>query len=306
MDLNQLKQNPGLKIGSLTVALLLWFHIATEKDTYERTIEIPLLVTGVPSGQVVSQEIPATQFVRFRGKGKRLLMLPWGDVMVRLDASGVSTRQTFTLDLEHVIHPEGLEVLEVLPPNQVTVVLDRRMSVRLPVRINLQVEIAQGYTQVGSARADPDSVTIFGPAGSLRRLTYVETDSVTVRRARGPVDRETPLVIPQIYNLVVEPATVRVLLDVQELSERTFTDIPITFVGTDRPQRFLAQPRTANVTVRGGVELIERLRSEDIRLVVDISSHIPDSLTPVVPLVELPEGLTLLRTDPGSVRVTEY
>jgi YbbR domain-containing protein len=134
----------------------------------------------------------------------------------------------------------------------------------------------------------------------------VETDSVIIKRARGLVDVETALIIPPVYNLIIEPGNVRVLLDVQELSERTFNDIPVTFIGTDRPQRFLAQPRTVSVTVRGGVELVEQLSGEDIRLVVDLSLYIPDSLTPVEPRVELPEGLTPLRIEPASVRVTEY
>lgn len=309
MDRNRLTQNLGLKIGSVAVALLLWFHIATEKETYERTLEVPLLVVGVASGQVIAEEIPATQQILFRGKGKRLLTLPWRDIWVEVDATDIRSRGTFTLGVENVHFPEGLrlEVAEVLLPNRVTIVLDNRISMRLPVQPHMDVEAASGYTLVGVASSDPDSVTLTGPESKIRQISFVEVDTFRMRRRlRSPIEREVAVISPSIYNLTIEPVVVYVRWDVQQLGERTFPEIPVQFTGTDNPERYLATPRTASVTVGGGEKLLEGLRAEDISLILDLQGQRPDGLTSIEPRVELPGGISFLSMEPRFFRVTEF
>ncbi|MFC1629152.1 YbbR-like domain-containing protein [Gemmatimonadota bacterium] len=308
MERGRLTTNTGLKIGSLTVALLLWFHIATEKDSFERTVEIPLQVVGIAEGYVIAEEVPATWPVRFRGNGKRLLTLRLRDLAVRVDASDITSIGSLTLGVENVIYPEtlDLEVLEVLPPEQILIRVDRLEQVRLPVRTPADIQTASGYTRVGEIVAIPDSVTLTGPARDLARLTSVEIDTLRRRRVRDPVDIEVPVLIPSIYNSTVEPTIVRIVQDIQELGERIFEDIPITFIGTDRPERFLAEPRSASVTVQGGTRLLETLSREDIRLLLDMSQIPPDGLTLVEPRIELPRGISLKLLEPPFFRVTEY
>ncbi|MFC1530172.1 YbbR-like domain-containing protein [Gemmatimonadota bacterium] len=309
MDRSILTKNTGLKIGSLTVALLLWFHIATEKDTYERIFEIPLQVEGIAEGYVIADEIPETCAVRFRGNGKRLLTLPWRDLSLVVDASEVRSSDVLPLGVENVTYPDALdlEVVAVLSPQVLRLNLDRLEQVRLPVVTPIEVELASGYTLVGEVAAVPDSVTLIGPARALAALTYVLTDTLRPpRRARESIDVEVPVLVPDIYNLTMFPTTVRVVHDVQVLGERLFEDVQITFIGTSRPERYLAEPRSAAVTVQGGIGLIEALVMDDIRLVLDMRMIQPDGLTLVEPRVELPTGITLKIMEPALFRVTEF
>ncbi|MFC1500602.1 YbbR-like domain-containing protein [Candidatus Zixiibacteriota bacterium] len=308
MERGRLTTNTGLKIGSLTVALLLWFHIATEKDSYERTVEIPFQVVGITEGYVIADEVPTTWPVRFRGNGKRLLTLPLRDLAVRVDASEIRASGYLSLGVENVIYPEALnlEVLQVLPPEQILITVSRLEEVRLLVRTPSDIQTASGYTRVGEIVAIPDSVTLIGPERDLSRLSYVEIDTLRLRRVRDPVDMEVPVLLPLIYNTTVEPTIVRIVQDIQALGERVFEDIPITFIGTDRPERFLAEPRTASVTVQGGTRLLETLSREDVRLLLDMNRILPDGLTLVEPRIELPRGITLKLLEPPFFRVTEY
>jgi len=300
--------NTGLKLGALAVAFLLWFHIATEKGGYERTFEVPLVVDGVRPGYLIAEEYPSTAQVRFRGSGKRLLSLPWRDVFVLVDASDIRSRGTRTLGIENVRYQESsdLQVLEIVSPERITIEVDRLVSVRLPVSVVMNIEVAAGHAQVGQYRVEPDSVTVSGPESQVRRLTAVFTDTVRVRRLRRPLDREVLLHLPDIYNIQVEGQTARVGVDIQQIGERTFPGVPVELIGTARQGRYLAQPRTAQVTVSGGVRVVEALEVDQIRLVIDLGGATPDGLTPLEARVELPEGITLIRMDPPQFRVTEY
>jgi len=311
MDHSRLTENMGLKVGSLAVALLLWFHIATEKDIYERVLEVPIQVEGLPSGLVISAELPPVVQVRFNGRGKRLLTLPWRDVQVVIDASDILTRGTRTrgIGIGNVRYPEGqdLHVVEILEPEQITIETDRLVSRQLPIVARMEIQCAPGYTLVGSVSVEPDTVTLTGPGSHMRGLSFVETDTLRLRRrAKNPIDQEIPLQIPPIYNLIVEPYSVKIMQDIQSLGERTFSEVPVRFEGTDHPDRYLAQPRTASVTVSGGVRLLEILTVDDIRLILDLSRQRPDGLTPLIPRLELPRGISRLRLEPQYFRVTEY
>lgn len=301
-------RNLGLKLGALAVALLLWFHIATEKSGYERTLEVPLVVEGVRSGYVVAEEVPTSALVRFRGRGKRLLSLPWREVFVLVDASDIRSMGTRTLGIENVRYQESadLQALEVVRPEHITIEVDRLATVRLPVAPVLNIDVAAGHTQVGAVSVIPDSVTLAGPESRLRRLVQVETDTLRMRRVRRPFDREVRLKLPDIYNIRLEEQIVRVRVDIQQIGERTFTGVPVQLEGTARRGRYLAQPRTAQVTISGGVKVLESLQDDQIRLVIDLAGRTPDGLTPLEPHVELPDGVTLIRLEPPRFRVTEY
>ena len=266
-------------------------------------------MVGIAEGYVISDEIPETCAVRFRGNGKRLLTLPWRDLSLRVDASDIRARGLLPLGVENVVYPDALnlEVLAVLSPQQLVLNLDRLEQVRLPVVTPIEIELAPGYTLVGEVAAVPDSVTLIGPARDLAALTSVQTDTLRLpRRVRESVDVEVPILVPQIYNLSIFPTTVRVIHDVQKLGERLFEDVQITFIGTSRPERYLAEPRSAAVTVQGGTRLIEALVKDDIRLVLDMRQIQPDGLTLVEPRVELPPGITLKIMEPALFRVTEF
>jgi len=186
MDYGKITENMGLKVGALAVALLLWFHIATEKDTYDRILEVPIQVEGVPSDLIVSAELPLTAHVRFHGRGKNLLILPWRDVQVVVDASDILTRGTRPrrLNLSNVRYPEGpdLTVVEILEPDQITIETDRFVSMRLPVVARIDIQVAGGHTFVGTVEVVPDSVTVSGPGSFLRDLVFLETDTLRSRR----------------------------------------------------------------------------------------------------------------------------
>ncbi len=307
MERTRLTKNLGLKLGSLVVAFLLWFHIATEGDAFERVLDVPLQVTGVPEGMVVSQEVPSRALVRFRGQGKRLMTLPWREARVEVDASGIRARDSRVLDAGDVRYDEGpdLQAVEVVRPQTVTIELDRLADREVPVEVLVTVEPAPGHTLVGVVSAVPGSVRVQGPSAAVRGLERVPTDSLTLARVRGGVQHEVPLRRPDIHNLQLTPLTVTVVAEVQQLGERTFQEVPVRIRGPQEG-RYLAQPRTATVTVSGGVRLLETLTRDQVLLILDVGSEPPDGLTPIEPRVELPPGLTLLRLDPPRFRVTEY
>jgi hypothetical protein len=301
MTRSRITRDLGLRAVAILSALLLWFHLATERDGFERVMAVPLTLSGVPADQVVVDPVPAQVQVRFRGNGKQLLLLTWRHKAVVVDVSGVRTRRTLTLDLSQVRYPEGRELaaVEIVAPLEITVELDRASTVVRTVGPVLELGTAAGYTRVGPTAALPGSVAVSGPRSRIERLTIIWTDTLRLDRVRTPVEQEVPLQLPGLRS-------VRIVQDIQPIVEQSFAEIPVRLLGTGGRNRYLAQPRTARVTVSGGSHLIEALTGDQVRLFIDVRSEAADGLTPLVPRVELPTGITLLKVEPSTFRVTEY
>ena len=96
-----------------------------------------------------------------------------------------------------------------------------------------------------------------------------------------------------------------ILVNVQPIGERLFVEIPGEVRGP-AADRYLAQPRTAAVTVSGGLGVLEGLTAADIHVIVELGEDPPDGLVPREALVEIPPEVTLLRIDPPRFRITEF
>jgi YbbR domain-containing protein len=75
--LKWLKVNWGIKILSLFIALLVWWHVRTER-TYEVSFSLPLCLRNLPSQISFVEEPPESVKVVIQGKGKDLVRLRWG------------------------------------------------------------------------------------------------------------------------------------------------------------------------------------------------------------------------------------
>jgi hypothetical protein len=85
---------------------------------------------------------------------------------------------------------------------------------------------------------------------------------------------------------------------------RVFSEVPVTIVSaTDDVRSFKVNPSTVDVTVRGDADLLQNLRSKDIRVLVDLSGVqvARDLRKPIT--VAVPPGITFMGAMPPEVQV---
>jgi YbbR domain-containing protein len=92
--------NPGWKIAAILLALVLWFHVATEK-TYEKIFQAKIETVGLPKNLQVETIEPKTTRVSVIGTGKQLLQLMLsGGVEAYLDLSLVTRPGAYEQDIK--------------------------------------------------------------------------------------------------------------------------------------------------------------------------------------------------------------
>jgi YbbR domain-containing protein len=270
--LDRVLVNWPLKLLAVSLAFAIWVFVSSEKSIvldYDVPLDIQL-----PEHLALLEAPQTTVSVRLRGPeslikkispvgmelGVELSDLPAGNQEVQLtkaDLSGI---------------PRGVEV-DSIDPSRVQVQLDDRGQLRFPIDVAFLGQPPQGYAFYG-ARVTPEELTLEGPRSQLSLVEMLPTQPVRLDQRTEPFTA-TVLAVPGHSSLhVVEttPITVSVQVDVAPV-ERTFTGVPVEAIG--QVYETLVTPTQTAVTLSGPPALLERLRSRQLRLVVDVSRLTP-------------------------------
>ena len=105
--------------------------------------------------------------------------------------------------------------------------------------------------------------------------------------------------------MVLKPDAVTLDLAIIERSiSAVFPDLAVLpLLPPGRSIRADLDPEIATLTVKGRPELINALAAEDLRLFADITAIADDQSTTLPIRAVLPNGITLVRTEPATVDV---
>lgn len=301
----------GIRVGALALAFFLWFYAVTE-HLYEKEIHIRLRVedppvSDPPAREVVVANLPPDHVrVLVAGRGKDLLQLDGDGFLLRIEPEGSagsvrSYRLTPAL-VENRTTDLEVRIEEVLEPKEIEIVLDWREERGVPVEPVVALEIAEAYVQVGEVRIEPEEVEIIGPRRQVLAVDRIRTDSLILKEVSEEVDYPLALRKPAGMRLELNPAQVRLRVDVQILAEDDIVQVPVE-VRHARGRNVDPEPSRVHVRVRGGVDIIANLDSErDLVLFVDYRDFSGGSM-PI--LSEKNELFNIIEIIPSRVSLIE-
>jgi hypothetical protein len=210
--LNVLKNNFGLKVLSVFLALAAWgyFHLAAAPGTtakFDQTLAVPIVVTGLKTGyQARFAEKVATVVIEVPRNGQSVKP---DQVQAVLDVSELADPGFHEVPVK-IVSPETS--IKSLSPASVTLQLDRLEEHIVPVSIDY-VGDRRGIV-VDAAQITPTSTTIRGVASDLSHVTGVRVE-IPIPSSPEQFDamiRPTPTGAhgEEIPNVQVSPNLVRV------------------------------------------------------------------------------------------------
>jgi YbbR domain-containing protein len=126
----KLYSNLGWKIVALLLAVVLWFHVATEK-VYEKTFPVNIQTIGLRNNLQVDDISPASSDVSVAATGKQLLQLMLsGGITAYIDLSFVSKPGQYAYTIGNTglydIDASSIHSISFIGPTQVTVTVKLR------------------------------------------------------------------------------------------------------------------------------------------------------------------------------------
>jgi hypothetical protein len=165
------------KLGSLALAVLLWFAILGEPELVT-THAAPILYKSLPQGLLIGNDALDQVRVELRGSSGKLSPDRLAEMSVLLDLADVkgAGERTFTLSDADFHLPQGVTFLRSVP-SQLRVRFTKLVSRDVSVNIRIYAPPPVGYRIVRQETV-PDKLRIAGPEGRVASVTSAETDAI--------------------------------------------------------------------------------------------------------------------------------
>jgi hypothetical protein len=195
---------------------------------------------------------------------------------------------------------ERVDLVETLTES-IRLKVDKIGDYEVPVISNLEVIPADNFVLVGDIKFIPENIKVTGSEKVLMDLPGFPTENKIYTQKTGSFTEKIRLkdTLPGI----VEPIEreIKFTADIQQIAEVTFNDLEIIIRGGTLPKNHVISPDKISVTLRGGINEISSLRKDKIAASINISRLLGDSTGILIPKIEIPVNVELVRRSPGYV-----
>ena len=249
-------------------------------------MNIPLEVRNISAKKTLKEEVPSMVQARFSGTGHELLkafLLKdfYDDYKLVLDLDRISEEYKFILNEYYerfphkVVIPSSwrIDFLEIVYPLEVKISLDEYLVKSIPVIPKIIIHSEPGFVQVGDINISPNIIDVAGPRELVDSLQWITTQAETLLALKEPV-WDGSLSIYSPHRLIeYKDRFISYEIDIQKISERIISDIPVQVTRVPDGLRVFVNPRTVSLTAVGGVLRIADIYPEDFFIYVDFEDQ---------------------------------
>jgi YbbR domain-containing protein len=266
----------SLKLLSLAIAIVLWLLVTGQNEPVTAHVNVQLNFIR-PQSLEISNDPPRTVDVMLTGSRNKLDDLTSLDLVATVDISDqrAGERVLRLADKAQISLPQGIKV-DGFQPSAIPVHLEPIVERQVAVEPKLEGKPPDGF-EIYGVNSSKRSVAVRGPASRVNALQKVETESIWLAGHKNNFTAANLAInVPDPKVDLIDPV---VTVDVQigeVRKERIFSAVTVSTAEGGK-----VQPATTSVTLLGATSLIDSLKPEDVRIVLDGSE----------PRLELPEAL---------------
>ena len=292
----------GLRLGAVGLAILLWIFIVSS-EMYTLAMTVPIEVRNLSEQKALKEEVPERAIVKFEGTGRSLfktLLLKrfYKDFKLVLDLDRISDEYEFILNEYFRIYPKkivipnefDIQYIEVESPREIKISLDDYSVKSIPVVINIAIDPAPGFVVVGDIKVEPSEIEIAGPNNVVENVTSIKFQVDTLNNTATDINEYFYLDLPY-RQIQLSHSKVMLSADIQALSEKIISEVPVTVINVPDGYRVFVSPHTISLTIIGGIDYIELVLPNDIKLTIDFNRQWKLGRQFYEPQVTVPSGV---------------
>jgi len=270
----------SLKLLSLAIAIVLWLLVTGQNQPVTAHLNVQLNFIR-PQSLEISNDPPRTVDVMLTGSRNKLDELTSLDLVATVDISDqhAGERVLRLADRAQISLPQGIKV-DGYQPSAIPIRLEEIVDRQVPVEPKLEGNPADGF-EVYGVYPNKGSVTVRGPASHVNSLQKVLTESIWLAGHKESfTDKSVAIDVPDPKVDLLEPV-VNVNVEIGEHRiEKTFSGVNVSTAGGEK-----VQPATTSVTVLGVASLVNSLKPDEVRIVLDAVGQ------NLEPRLEVPDAL---------------
>ncbi len=266
-------------------------------------LTVPIEVRNLSEQKALREEVPERAQVRFEGTGRALfktilLKKFYKDFKLVLDLDRISDEYKFILNDYFRLYPRKIVIpnefeiryIEVDSPREIEISLDDYSVRTIPIVSQIVINPAPGYIVVGDMRLEPTEIEIAGPNDIVENITSIKTLVDTIYEVNTNISQYFNFELPP-QQVQLSHTAVRLSIDVQALSEKIISEVPVSVINVPNGYRVFVSPHTVSLTIIGGIDYIKNITPEDIQLTIDFNSQWILNQQFYEPQVKVPNGV---------------
>jgi YbbR domain-containing protein len=298
-----MNKNFRIFLLSFFFATALWLYISLNLS-YSLDVSIPFEIQTTKS-QALTEEVPNTIDVKVKGKGWDLLnILISKDLKYSLDISKLKKDSKIITEQfvnERLNLQPNLSVIKI-NPDTISISFDKVSGKTIPVKNNIVVNLKEGYSIIGNPVLTPDSVSIQGSSYLVNKIKSIQTESKYFNNVNSDIAGVIKLKDTLSNIIKINPSQISFYYKVELSAEKSFEDVAVNIINIPEDKEVLLIPPKVSLSVRGGVEQLSQISMTDIDVNVEFNLIESDTLGFIIPEVNIPEELNLLKIEPQKLQ----
>lgn len=264
-----LARNWRLKLAAVGVAVFLWALVRVESPS-GRSIPVPVRVQLTdPEYMLIGEPAPAFVSVRFAGPVREIIRLALDGTVVMVPINEVTEPDMLVALQASWIPVEGYQGVQVedFVPSTIHLHLEPMESAIIGLRLSTTGELPERLALTRAISLAPSVVRVSGAASRVAAVDSLDILPVSL----GDVSEQGVLeatVDTTGLGLLVEPTQVRVMVPVEESTDRRLTNIPVQPGDGSIEGGMIVVPASVGLTLTGARSRVDGVNPGRLRVFV--------------------------------------
>ncbi|MEJ2104367.1 MAG: hypothetical protein P8X47_07310 [Ignavibacteriaceae bacterium] len=297
-----MRKKLNIFLASILFSIIIWGSISLS-DFYYTNIDVNLSLVNLPKGYTTGTRLGDKVVLRVKGRGWKLVSLNVGpESEFIVSAKPDSGWQVLSLSDFLESNRWLLSDVDIISiePDSIRFFVERKISKKLPLNPDLDLEFKPGYGLATNVVLNPDSVEVSGPLSYIKPLERISTDPISL--VSLDAKKEVEVGLPHRNGFTYNIKLVEVLLDVQRVIDKQFDNISVEVVGIPLGKEVVLLPNKISVNVRGGIEILGKLNDQQFSASVKYQDLVSDTTGSVAPVIIMPKNVALQYVRPERLR----
>jgi YbbR domain-containing protein len=289
------------------IAALFWFLLALTKD-YTSSLNVDVMYSDFPSGVMQVNRLPEKFLLTIKANGYNLMSLnTYGEnKKLNIDVGALigpdpGVKKISSRMLVHdIVQQLGSDISVIsIQPDTLVFNLSFSTSIKLPVKVNLDITFDRQYDSVSAVQLNPDSIVATVPVSYLGTVTRIETEKIKVQSLKAPLKKRAKLICPEGVSL--NTSEVEIFLQVEKFTEGT-VQVPVNVVNVPAGLTIKIYPDIVSVKYLVSLSHYAQVKPSMFTVTADASSASSDSDEKLpVEIITVPQGVRSASCQPQLV-----
>ncbi|PJJ84325.1 YbbR-like domain-containing protein [Mucilaginibacter auburnensis] len=289
----------------LTFAVCAWLVVAFS-STYNYTTKMYVRYKNVPLKRSFHSLQSDTIEAVVKGTGWQMIFARVNEKSsaVTVDLRSLDNRPYVVLSAQlQRINTEMPRNNPVIGFNPDTLYFDfsNRSIKRIPVKLLSAIRYSKQYAQSDNVKLEPSYVTVSGPSAEIDAMTTWPTDSLKVNDVNENIVTTVGLKTPSAGNINIYPKAVKVIVPVNEFTEKTIK-IPLRIINNANYYNVKLIPQRVTVTFTTSLDKYADIDADLFEAQVDMEywQKYGYSTLPVK-IIRVPDFCKVVRIEPRNI-----